>query len=144
MATPTEDYQASVAGLLMGTDTPYHFGTAGIQGLGNPKAKTGDVELDFQDGSVGSPEYRDIRTFILHLEIVEDTAEAAYDLFGLLQAAWLPVADDIEFHLQLPGLGHYVWMGRPRELEPDITGLPLGHISCIATFVALDPQGAPA
>jgi hypothetical protein len=140
MPIPTIDYTASLLGLLMGDGTAYEWGLAGIDGLGTPAAKTEDVALDFQDGSVGSPEYRDIRTILFHLEIVQDTAEDAFTALTELKAAWLPVTADVPLHIQLPGFGHKVFNGRPREVDADLTDLRQGHISCICTFIALDPQ----
>lgn len=144
MATPAADYQASLLGLLMGEGTPYEFGLAGIQGLGNPTTKSQDTELHGREGSVGGPDYRDVRPFLVHLEIVQDTDTDAMNALALLQAAWLPVAADIPLYIQLPGMGLRFWNGRPRELEVDLTDLKQGHITCIGTFVALDPQGTSA
>lgn len=144
MATPTADYQASVSGLLMGASTPYQFGAAFIDGLGNPKAKTNDVELHGRDGSVGGPDYRGARIFIFHLEILEDGAANAMNALTLLKAAWLPTAAPIDLHIQLPGLGHYVWSGFPDDVEANVTQLLAGRIQCLCTFRALDPQGTPA
>lgn len=140
MPTPSADWQASISGLLMGASTPYQFAPALIDGLGNPKAKAQDVALDFQDGSVGSPDYRDVRVLLVHLEILEDTPDAAFAALTTLKDAWLPVEDDIQFHVQLPGFGHRYFNGRPRELEADLSNLRSGRITCIGTFVALDPQ----
>lgn len=143
MATPTIDFQASLLGLLMGDGTDYIWGEAGIQGLGNPAAKTEDVELDFADGSVGSPEYRGLRTILFHLVIAPTSADPgdAFDLLTTLKDAWSPVSADIPLYIQLPGsFGLRYFNGRPRELEEDLTALRRGAITAIGTFVALDPQ----
>lgn len=143
MALPTIDFQASLLGLVMGDQTDYQWGQAGIQGLGNPTAKTEDVELDFADGSVGSPEYRGPRTLLLHIVIAptsEDPGDAL-DLFGELKVAWTPVTSDIPLYIQLPGsFGLRYYNGRPRELDDDLSALRRGVITAVGTFVALDPQ----
>lgn len=144
MPTPSADYQASVSGLLMGASTPYQFGAGFIDGLGNPKVKTADVPLHGQEGSVGGPDYRGPRVFIFHLEILQDGAANAMDALTLLKAAWLPTSEPIALHIQLPGLGHYFWMGFPDEVEADIKQLRSGRIQCLCTFRALDPQGTAA
>lgn len=143
MAIPSIDFQASLLGLLMGDQTDYEWGDAGIQGLGNPAAKTEDVDLDFADGSVGSPEYRGPRTILCHLLIAPTSGDPgdAFDLFGELKVAWTPVSTDIPLYIQLPGsFGLRFYNGRPRELEEDLTYLRQGVITAVGTFVALDPQ----
>lgn len=140
MPTPTADYQASMgSGLLMGTGTVYVFGAQGISGLGNPPTKTADVQLDGRDGVFASPDYAEARTLLLHLEIVEDEAADAFDALAILADAWLPTVANVNLHIQLPGWGHVYYTGRPRDLEADCTEGPLGHISCIAEFLATDP-----
>lgn len=139
MPTPSADYQASLRGLLMGAGTPYLFGVGGIDGLGNPSAKTADVQLDGRNGEYASPDYLDVRPLLLHLEIVKDTDEDAFTALELLNAAWLPSTSNINLHIQLPGIGHVYYIGRPRSLEADCTEAPSGHISCIGEFVAMFP-----
>lgn len=141
MPTPSADWQASLSGLLMGASTPYQFGEEFIDGLGNPKPKTNDVELHGREGSVGGPDYRGPRIFIFHLEILEDGPANAMDALTLLKAAWLPTASPIELHIQLPGMGHYFWTGFPDTVEANVKQLKNGRIQCICTFRALDPQG---
>lgn len=140
MATPTIDYQASILGLLIGEGTSYQWGLSAIQGIGVPNTKTADTSLGNQDGAYGAADYRDVRPLICHLEIIEDDAEAALTAFGLLRSAWQPTLADIEFHIQLPAIGHVFYNGRPRGLDEDLTDLKQGHITCIGTFIALDPQ----
>jgi hypothetical protein len=139
MPTPSADYQASISGLLMGAGTAYEFGTAGISGLGNPKAKTADVPLDMADGAFGAPDYLDVRTLLLHLEIMEADAGAAFDALATLATAWRPTTADIDLHIQLPGWGHIYYVGRPRSLDDDCTLVRSGLITAIGEFVALDP-----
>jgi hypothetical protein len=140
MPTPTADYQASINGLLMGAGTSFVIGAAGISGLGNPRAKSTDVQLDGQDGSFAGPDYMDVRTILIHIEIVQSSASAAYSLLGDLKTAWFPSTTDVELHIQLPGLGHKYFIGRPRSLEEDMTDFPQGHISAIGEFVCLNPH----
>lgn len=140
MATPSIDGQASILGLLIGAGTSYPFGKAGISGIGVPNIKSADTPLGNQDGAYGAADYRDVRTIICHIEIVGADADAVMTLFGVLRSAWQPTLADIEFHLQLPAIGHVFYNGRPRGLEEDLTDVWDGHISCIGTFVALDPQ----
>lgn len=140
MATPTIDYQASILGLLIGDGTPYIWGTAGVQGIGVPNTKTADTPLGNQDGAYGAADYRDVRPIICHLEIVQDTDTEALAAFITLREAWQPTLADIPFYIQLPSIGLVFYNGRPRGLEEDLTDLKQGHITCIGTFVALDPQ----
>lgn len=144
MPTPTQDYQASIDGFLMGTGTAYVFGTGGIDGLGNPPAKTADVPLDGTDGIYASPDYMDARTLLMHLEILEDTDAEAFDALKLLKIAWFPVTADVELHIQLPGWGHIYYIGRPRALDDHCEDAPNGRIWCEAEFLATDPHAHDA
>lgn len=140
MPTPTQDYQASIDGFLMGTGTAYLFGTNGIDGLGNPPTKTADVPLDGSDGIYASPDYMDARPLLLHIEILEDTATDAFTNLAALAAAWSPTTTDVELHIQLPGFGHVYYTGRPRGLDDHCEDAPNGRIWCEAEFLATDPQ----
>lgn len=144
MPTPTENYQASIRGVLMGVDTDFIFGEAGISGLGNPRSKTADVQLDGQDGTYASPEYMDVRTVLVPLEISEATEAAAWNALKALKIAWMPSTSDLELHLQLPGWGHIYYLGRPRGLDDDCRNALEGCISCIGEFVATDPHAYDA
>lgn len=140
MATPTIDWQASILGLLIGAGTPYQWGAGFITGIGVPPAKTADTPLGNQDGVYPAAEYRDKRIIICHLEILELTQLDAMNAFVTIREAWQPTQADIEFHLQLPGIGHVFYNGRPQELEEDLTQMRAGRIQLIGTFKAGDPQ----
>lgn len=133
------DYQASLNGVTIGDGTDYLWGVANIDGLGNPQAKTADVPLDQQDGAFGSPDYLDVRTLLLHLEIVQATDADAWDALETLKEAWLPATADVDLYVQLPGVGQVFYTGRPRSLEADCALARQGCITVIAQFDALDP-----
>lgn len=136
----TDDYQVELRGLLMGVGTIYQIGEEGIDGLGNPKAKTADADLDGQHGAFGSPDYMDVRVILIPLTILEDSAADAFNALKLLSIAWEPVVEDVQLHLQLPGWGHIYFLGRPRSLDADTRYVKAGEVACIAEFHALDPE----
>lgn len=144
MPTPTENYQASIRGVLMGVGTDYIFTKPGISGLGNPRSKTADVQLDGQDGAYASPEYMDVRTILIPLVISETTDTAAWNALKALKIAWMPSTSDLELHVQLPGWGHIYYLGRPRSLDDDCELVHDGVVTCIAEFLATDPHAHDA
>lgn len=140
MPTPSANYQASLNGLLMGATTVYQFGSAGIDGLGLAKPKTADIPLDQADGSYGSPDYRDVQTLLLHIEIIETDDAAAFTALDLLCDAFAPVSANIDLHIQLPGSGAFFYTGRPRGVDvASVANAKTGCITVIAQFDALDP-----
>lgn len=141
------NWQAELAGVLMGVGTAFEFGELGIEGLGVPPAKTADVNLVGQDGAYASPDFMGVRTLLVHLVITANSADPGVDPpdeafrnLADLSAAWEPTATDQEFHLQLPGWGHVKFVGRARGLDAIATNVKSGQIDLIGDFRALSPR----
>jgi hypothetical protein len=134
------DYQAELAGLLMGAGTGFDFDVAGIVGLGIPAPKTNDLPLDHAPGSIGARDDPDVRTITIPLKWGGAGAAAAMNGLLTLTAAWNPVVADVPLYLRLPGWGKFHVAGRPRGLAEDLSRMPQGEAAALATFVALDPS----
>lgn len=137
----TDDWQVEIRGLLTGRGTTWRLGPKRIKGLGIANVKTADVDLDGQDGTFGSPDYRGTRVLFVDYVINAATVDAAYDAFATLAAAWVPATANIQLHMRLPGFGHIYFTGRPRGLEDQSEDRRLlgGVLPCVAEFHALDP-----
>lgn len=134
------EWQVVLQGLTMGAGTDYEIGPAGISGLGVPKAKTADVELDGQDGAFGSPDYMGVRVLLIPVEIGGSSAGDVFDNLEILNTAWEPVEDDVEITITLPGWGTFSYMGKPRGMDADPALARSGVIMGIGEFHALDPR----
>jgi hypothetical protein len=137
------DWQVVLQGLTMGAGTNYEIGPAGISGLGVPKTKTADVDLDSQHGAYGSPDYLSVRVLLIPITVSGDNAADAFDNLELLNTAWGPVQADVEITITLPGWGTFSYMGRPRGLDVDPEFAKSGEFSAIGEFHALDPVATP-
>jgi len=137
----TTDYQLEINALLLGAGTDYQVDPTGVTGLGLPQTKTADTAYDGRDGSAGSTDFLDVRIISVPIRILGETPEAAYDDFLALLGAWAPARDavDVELHIQLPGLGHIYFNGRPRGVTEDLSQLKNSDIGALCRFDALDP-----
>lgn len=133
------DYALDLAGFAMGAGTDYIVGETGIDGLGNPKAKTQDVPLDGQNGSYGGPDFLDVRVLLVPLVISFATDVDAWNALAALNTAWLPVTADVALAITLPGVGTWTFTGRPRSVEANVQYAYQGVITTICEFDALDP-----
>lgn len=138
------DYQAALGGVTIGEGTSYHVGFGGIQGLGNPAAKTADFDVDLADGAFGGPDFLGVRTILIPIEISEVDDATAFTSLSTLKVAWMPTSANIALNVKLPGHDEVLWNGRPRELEADLGDVHDGVIHCIAHFEALDPTAQDA
>lgn len=136
------DWQAELNGVLMGDLTDYKFGELGIEGLGVPAAKSNDTDLVGQDGAYAAPDFMGVRALLIHLTVGATALNAAdgFAQLATLNPAWEPVTADVELHLQLPGLGHIKFVGRPRGLEAVATNVLKGEIDLIGDFRAMAPR----
>lgn len=134
----TADFQVELQGVLMGNGA-ISIAERQLSGLGNPSAKTADVDLANATGAYGSPDYLPARVITIPMSVQATTPSGAWNLFRSLVTAWSPVAADVQMHVRLPGLGHVYYSGRPRALSDDLSDLYLGWIYCLGTFVALNP-----
>lgn len=141
------DFQVELRASLFGATTGIDIDVAGIKGLGTPAPKTSDSSYDGQDGSAAAPDFLDIRVITIPL-VVTAVGDAGTGMSGLdvINDAWAPARDgvDQELHLQLPGIGHVFFIGRPRGVDDDLALLPKGSIvRALTRFDAIDPIRHP-
>lgn len=139
----TGDYQVELRGNLYGATTGVDIDVAGIKGLGTPSPKTSDSSYDGQDGSAAAPDFLDVRVITIPF-VVTAVGDAGTGMGGLdfINDGWAPARDgvDQELHIQLPGIGHVYFIGRPRGVDDDLALLPKGSIvRAITRFDAIDP-----
>lgn len=135
------DYQLELRALLMGATTIYEVDIAGLKGLGSPAAKTADTPLDGRDGSIGAPDFLDVRVITIPVVILGATPADAFDGLAALNTAFAPTADgvDLPLYFQVPGWGKVFVNGRPRSLEDDTSQAKNSVIKALGRFDALDP-----
>lgn len=133
-----QDWQVEIRALLTGEGTDFEFGPEGIGGLDElPVDGSGDVELDNEDGTYLGLDFTGPRTLTFPYEITKpgDPAAAGSLYWATLRPAWAKSTSiDLELHMQLPGIGHLMFMGRPRGLVPDLTLQKHGLIRAFAIF----------
>ena len=113
-----------------------------IGGFGHPAPKDSDLPYEGRDGSFGGDDNEDVKVFTFPLRTVGSgltdlaRSEAAMANLLALETAWVAVtnAADVRLDIWLPGRRCYL-NGRPRGLDPDLSGLTFGHITALATFV---------
>lgn len=141
----TEDWQAELRATLTGKGTLYGFDEQGITGLG-VTVKSSDLPRQHAAGSYRGRDYADDHIVTIPYVISVNTgtdaekAEAAGAAWVDLTELWAPSeSTDEELHLQLPGIGHVFFTGRPRGLVDDLRLLRVGVVRALATFFA-DPE----
>lgn len=133
------DWQVEVRALLTGAGTSYPLGEEGIDGLGEPEAKTHDVDLGHAMGAYLGRDYAARRTITIPYLVEGTTPANAGTLFVSLRTAWATSETDIPLHLRLPGFGKLLVNGRPRGLLCDASKQKHSLIRAFATFVCGDP-----
>lgn len=137
-----EDYQVEIRALLTGAGTDFLLGEEGIGGIGDVEVKALDTDLGHDDGVYLGRDHNGPRTITVPYLIKKpgDPAAAGTAYYSTLRPAWIKSeATDLELHLQLPGIGHLMAVGRPRGLISDLTKQKFGLIRAFATFYCGDP-----
>lgn len=133
------DYQVELNGLLTGLSTDYVLAPPGITGLGLAAAKTQDIDPAGQDGTVPNADFLAPRVILIPYNLNDHESTKALEDYATLETAFAPRVDTAELHIQLPGLGHFYFVGKPRSLELVLLDLKSGAISAIGEFLATDP-----
>lgn len=134
------NWQASLRGLLMGTNTPYTWRK--VEGLGLPATVDSDADRAGTDGSFGGADLAAKRFITAELLIIPRVGDPSLDvLIANLKAAWARTSDDIALALRIPNIGPVVYFGRPRRCDTDYDVLTSSNKRAEAAvqFVALDP-----
>lgn len=138
MTTPTVDMQVSVAGLLMGPQTPYQL--AGFNPWIRTARTTQSGERAWNHGSWSGKEFLQESAVPLRVFINAGTTGDWLRAHQAMAAAFAPSQDgtDAEMRFRIDGT-EYVMFGRPRMVEPetDLIVLGVGFTRC--AFVGLDP-----
>lgn len=136
------DFQVELRTTLTGDGTPYALGPDGISGLGEPGIKSGtDTNLDHADGSYLGRDFTEDRIITVDYSLKNTSTAHAGELLVDLKTMWAKSeATDLELWLQLPGIGKFGVVGRPRGLMEDTRLIKHGYVRALATFFC----GAPA
>lgn len=140
-ASPTLWPLVELRGTLMGPTTPYRIGPPGITGLG-VAVKSADTDLAHDHGDWAAEDYEGPLTIGVPLILGTQgaaTAVSAMTDYFVMRDVWMPSPTDLELHLQLPGIGHFYVVGRPRGLGDDFVRLKHGLVAALATFKANEP-----
>lgn len=105
--------------------------------LGVRNTKIADTELDHANGSYGSPDYQGPLVFTWPLVMTGDSSTLGTAAKTLLETTWATSTTDLTLTANLPGVGDYSVVGRPRDPEVDLRNLQFGHILALVTFVGL-------
>ncbi|MDQ3107914.1 MAG: hypothetical protein M3Q68_08955 [Actinomycetota bacterium] len=135
----TADYHFELRSVLMGAGSLYELLPDGLTGFGVPSLKTADVSMLHADGSYAAPDYLDVRTIRIAVEISRSTGALAMQDFDALVAAWAPATTNVPLYFRLPYWGKKYVNGRPRGLTENLSLVGFGIIRAFGTFEALDP-----
>lgn len=114
-----------------------------IEGLGTPETKTADVSLYGRHGSYANPDFYDPRVITIPV-LSRGTPTAAMTAMGTVtKSVWAPTAADVSLAFQLPGLGKFYVMGRPRGAKTDLSYMNRGVVLALLRFDCLDPTISP-
>lgn len=132
-------------GFTIGAGTDYHVDPKGIDGLGHPALRTGDVPRGHADGSVGANDYLVARLITVPVTILGDDPDDTWTKVQALLDAWEPSDLDLDLDIQITSTIALSFSGRPgaegqSPVELDLADLYHGSvIRALLTFRALDP-----
>ncbi|GAA1353521.1 phage distal tail protein [Streptomyces beijiangensis] len=146
MAALTTDYQADLAGLLLGPGTPYVIGD--VVGLGAPELRTQDVDSATEDGTFPGVDYYGARTVRIEAAIrTPGDPAAAFDALARLhEVASTPSVRKTAgalavLRLRQPGRDVRRLYGRIRRANEVSTSQAIyGWIPVEIEFTATDPR----
>lgn len=105
--------------------------------LGVRNTKTADVDLEHASGSYGSPDYTGPLVFTWPLIMQDTPSNLGTAAKTLLETTWTASTSDLTLTANLPGVGDYSVVGRPRDPEVDLRNVQFGHVLALVTFVGL-------
>lgn len=137
----TADFQFEIRTTLYGRTTSVLIDDPGVGGIGNPDAKTQDVDLPGRDGVYANPDYQQMRAVTIPVLLTSAPLSASTVMTTLkaLMASWVVSTSDIPLVIQLPGFGKFKVLGRPRSLKPNLTQMSGGLITADLRFDCPDP-----